>query len=129
MSSRRSIDANGNLISLDDPPASGGSEAQSLLHTIQSMQTVDVFGFNLPARQFWIGLAVVMIFMGLRLAIGCLIALGCYTAYMKSTGNGNSTSAWSSRTTRWRPGNGSSSGGSSSNIRGISDLPCDPKVG
>ena len=66
MSSRRTIDANGNLVSLDDAPPSSGGETQSLLASVQSMQTVDVFGFNLPVRQFWIGVAVIVIMLGVR---------------------------------------------------------------
>ena len=69
MSTRRTIDANGNLVAVDDgAPSSGGGETEPMLSlsALQSMQTVDVFGFNVPARQFYIGLAVLVIFFRLK---------------------------------------------------------------
>jgi hypothetical protein len=69
--SRRTIDADGNLLSLDESSgsnsgASNTGESHGLLRSLQSMPTIDVFGFNVPARQFWIGLAVIVIISGVR---------------------------------------------------------------
>jgi hypothetical protein len=78
-------------------------------------------------------------FIGMAL----LIALGAYTAFTRATATAQGTSSSSSRSngsnnasssnqwTRPSTGEGGSNprGGGRSNVRGISDLPCDPKRG
>ena len=71
MSNRRTIDANGNLVFVDEPASSingatdvSAGESNGLFNSLQSIQTVDVFGFLVPLRQCWIGLAVIMILLG-----------------------------------------------------------------
>lgn len=130
---RRTIDASGNLVEIGDGSSSNGrrgGESENLLSTFQSMQTMDVFGFNIPAKQFYIGLAVVALMIGLRGALGVLMALGCYHLCTRSTsGSSGGSGRWSARGGgSWR-GGGGGGGGGGSNIRGMSDLPCDPKVG
>ena len=70
MPGRRTIDANGNLVPVEDGATTmssgSGGDGQSLMSSLQSMQNVDVFGFNVPSRQFYIGLAVIGFMFGLR---------------------------------------------------------------
>ena len=83
MGPRKTIDANGNVVVVGDTTISSGSidSAQpqpSLMASLQSMQTVNAFGFQLPARQFWIGMAVVAFVVGIRggtliLAVWCFL--------------------------------------------------------
>ena len=82
MAPRRTIDAQGNLVVVggDAPSSSSGAapQQQSLLGSLQSLQTVNAFGFQLPARQFWIGLAVVALFLGLKGGT----KLSCFSFYL-----------------------------------------------
>ena len=65
-----------------------------------------------------------------HLVLALLMALACYTLFVRVTRNGSSSGSNNSRGNR-RWGGGSRGGGGSGgpNIKGVKDLPCDPKGG
>jgi len=79
---RKTIDASGNLITVADggpqdtaPTTSstssgwGGAAAAGggMLSSLQSgAPTIEVFGYNIPTRQFWMGALLIFLFFGLR---------------------------------------------------------------
>lgn len=85
--------------------------------------TVDVFGFNLDVKQFLVSLAIISFLLGPSGTIALLIALGAYTCFNRittSSASGITSPSSSGGGRRKQPG---------ANIRGMKDLPCDPKVG
>jgi uncharacterized membrane protein YgcG len=65
-------------------------------------------------------------------AMALLIALGAYTVFMRVTRNsdsGGSSSRGGSSRSWGRRGGGGGGGAGGSHVRGVKDLPCDPKGG
>jgi len=77
---RKTIDASGNLITVADggpqdtatvsttTSTSGwGGTGGGMLSSLQSgAPTIEVFGYNIPTRQFWMGALLIFLFFGLR---------------------------------------------------------------
>ena len=79
-----------------------------------------------------------LVYLYTYVGMALLIVLGAYTAFTRTTATAQGASSSSesrgsnsnSSTNRWtRPTGGGNTRGGGSNIRGISDLPCDPKRG
>ena len=69
MAPKRTIDANGNMITVaddHDSSSAGGAPTSNPLNSLTSMQQIDVFGFNVPSRQFLIGMVATMLLFGPR---------------------------------------------------------------
>lgn len=67
--------------------------------------------------------------LSLFTAIALMIALAFYTLYARMTQNIGWSSSSNSRGARWGGGRRGGGGGGGPNIRGVNDLPCDPKGG
>lgn len=65
------------------------------------------------------------------IVLALLMALACYTLFVRVTRNGSSGSNNSrGNNRRWGGGSrGGGGGGGGPNIKGVKDLPCDPKGG
>mmetsp|Transcript_173 Transcript_173/g.208 ORF Transcript_173/g.208 Transcript_173/m.208 type:complete len:120 (-) Transcript_173:1188-1547(-) len=109
------INSNGDVVSADE----NSDDNKNILNSNSSF---DVFGFNLSMRQFLIGLGVLAFMIGLRGTLLVLLALGLYHVWSRSVNSnvGISSNASSSTSRRW---------GSTKQIKGVKDLPCDPKGG
>lgn len=71
-------------------------------------------------------------FHSISVAMALLIALACYTLFVRvtrSSGNNGGSGGNSSRGGRWGRGGGGGGGRGGPNIKGVKDLPCDPKGG
>eukprot|EP00544_Gedaniella_sp_CCMP2646_P005476 CAMPEP_0202480270 /NCGR_PEP_ID=MMETSP1361-20130828/329_1 /ASSEMBLY_ACC=CAM_ASM_000849 /TAXON_ID=210615 /ORGANISM="Staurosira complex sp., Strain CCMP2646" /LENGTH=122 /DNA_ID=CAMNT_0049107691 /DNA_START=94 /DNA_END=462 /DNA_ORIENTATION=- len=106
-----------------------GDDAQEDSPLLSGDRRIDVFGFNLDVRQFLITMALAYFMLGQQGLLVLLMALACYTLFVRVTSNGSSGSNSRGNNRRWGGGSRGGGGGGGPNIKGVKDLPCDPKGG
>mmetsp|Transcript_30580 Transcript_30580/g.46634 ORF Transcript_30580/g.46634 Transcript_30580/m.46634 type:complete len:123 (+) Transcript_30580:144-512(+) len=114
---KTTINANGDVV------VPGVTNNDNTTLHLNSSNNLDVFGFNLSLRQLLIGLAILALMVGPRGILFILVALGLYHIWNRI--NPPSSSSLQSRSNKGSWGDGS--GGA--RVKGIKDLPCDPKGG
>mmetsp|Transcript_52178 Transcript_52178/g.60936 ORF Transcript_52178/g.60936 Transcript_52178/m.60936 type:complete len:117 (+) Transcript_52178:65-415(+) len=112
------IDTNGNVF---NPENGETSNSGCALLTSRLPRSVDVFGFVLSPGQFALVQVLATLMLGMNGSIVLLFAIGAYSLFQKFTGGGGSASSTArSKKPAWKAGG---------NIKGVKDLPKDPKGG
>mmetsp|Transcript_1120 Transcript_1120/g.1575 ORF Transcript_1120/g.1575 Transcript_1120/m.1575 type:complete len:143 (-) Transcript_1120:263-691(-) len=130
---------NGEVVEVEDGE---GAAMTTVMRSPTSREagTFDVFGFLLDTRQCLVLIVLFILMTGISGTVGMILCLGAYHGFQRfvatrrpssSSGSGASQS---SRSGNGRGGGSSSRSNSSGgrrgpNIKGVKDLPCDPKGG
>mmetsp|Transcript_8042 Transcript_8042/g.9194 ORF Transcript_8042/g.9194 Transcript_8042/m.9194 type:complete len:140 (+) Transcript_8042:17-436(+) len=122
------IISNGVIVSGSDNDTTPTTTTTS--QSLRSGNYYDVFGFNLTGRQSFIGLGILSLMLGPRGTFFLLIAIGLYHVWNRIVVPSSSSSINNSSSSSNNANLSSSASGKGlSNVKGIKDLPCEPRRG